>query len=425
MKKTLLAILVTAMLLSLVFVPAAAVKADDETTITVWCWDKAFNIYAMETAAKIYQKDHPNVKVDVIETAWDDVQTKITAAVTGNQLDTLPDILLMQDNAIQKNVENYPDVFAQLEDSGIDYDEFAKYKVGVATVDDHIYNVPFDNGATGLFLRTDLLEEAGFKPEDFADLTWDEFIEKGKVVLEKTGKPMLTGVAGQPDLVVAMMQTAGKGFFKEDGELDMAENEALIQAMKVYAKMVKEGVFVETNDWDQFVASFNNDNCIGVCTGCWIIGSIRQKEDQSGKWAMVTTPRLDLKDAVNYSNVGGSGWVVLENSKNKEAAIDFLKATFAGSKELYETILPESGALATWLPAADSEVYTEKQEFFGGQKIYEELTDYASKVLPVNPGKYHYEARDAVGTALTRIVQGEDFDKVLKEAIEEVEFNMD
>ena len=30
----------------------------DDNTITVWCWDKTFNIFAMEEAAKIYQEDH-------------------------------------------------------------------------------------------------------------------------------------------------------------------------------------------------------------------------------------------------------------------------------------------------------------------------------------------------------------------------------
>ena len=35
-------------------------------TLTVWCWDPAFNIYAMNEAAKIYAKDNPDVKVNVI-----------------------------------------------------------------------------------------------------------------------------------------------------------------------------------------------------------------------------------------------------------------------------------------------------------------------------------------------------------------------
>ena len=46
--------------------------------LTVWCWDATFNIPAMEEAEKIYQKDHPDVNVNVVETSWEDIQTKLT-----------------------------------------------------------------------------------------------------------------------------------------------------------------------------------------------------------------------------------------------------------------------------------------------------------------------------------------------------------
>ena len=82
--------------------------------LTVWCWDPAFNIYAMEEAAKVYQKDHPDFKLNVVETPWEDVQTKLTTAATSGNLGSLPDILLMQDNAFQKNVLSYPDAFRDL-----------------------------------------------------------------------------------------------------------------------------------------------------------------------------------------------------------------------------------------------------------------------------------------------------------------------
>ena len=88
--------------------------------LTVWCWDATFNIPAMEEAEKIYQKDHPDVKVNVVETSWEDIQTKLTTAATSGQTDTLPDIILMNDTALLNNVKNYPDLFADLSDSGIE-----------------------------------------------------------------------------------------------------------------------------------------------------------------------------------------------------------------------------------------------------------------------------------------------------------------
>ena len=115
--------------------PAADAAAGGDETLTVWCWDPAFNMNAMYEAEKVYQKDHPNFKLNVIETPWDDVQTKVTTAATSGDLSTLPDIFLMQDNAFQKNVISFPDVCADLTNSGIDFSQFAAGKTAYSVVD--------------------------------------------------------------------------------------------------------------------------------------------------------------------------------------------------------------------------------------------------------------------------------------------------
>lgn len=109
MKKSVSLLLVLAMLL-VVGANMGVALADNVVTITVWCWDPAFNLFAMEEAAKIYANVTPNVKINIVETPWDDVQTRLTTAVMAGQLDTLPDILLMQDNALTKNVISYPGI---------------------------------------------------------------------------------------------------------------------------------------------------------------------------------------------------------------------------------------------------------------------------------------------------------------------------
>ena len=116
--------------------------------------------------------------------------------------------------------------------------------------------------------------------------------------------------------------------------------------------------------------------------------------------------------------------MVMANSKHPDVAIDFLAQTFGGSIELYETILPTSGAIATWLPAASSSVYSMPIEFFGGQPIYEDLVSYAGKVPNVKYGVFNYEARDAVARALSDVMQGGDIDTALATAQKSVEFLM-
>jgi lactose/L-arabinose transport system substrate-binding protein len=115
--------------------------------------------------------------------------------------------------------------------------------------------------------------------------------------------------------------------------------------------------------------------------------------------------------------------MVLANSKNPDAAMDFLDKTFAGSVPFYETILPSSGAISTWLPAASSSVYSQPHAFFGGQKIYEDLVNYAGKVPMVKYGIYNYEARTAVARGFYDVLQGRaSITAAMDAAQKEVEF---
>ena len=140
------------------------------------------------------------------------------------------------------------------------------------------------------------------------------------------------------------------------------------------------------------------------------------------KLIYLTKSKFEDDWACTYN--GGSSWAVTSTCDNKELAFDFFAKTFAGSVKLYETILPSSGALATYLPAGDSDVYAQTSEFFGGQTIYSDITNYAGKVPSNNTGVYYYEARDAVGVVLTNVVNGADLDTELKGAEDTVNFAM-
>lgn len=405
--------------------PSSNGTTEGGDTLTVWCWDPAFNMYAMEQAAEVYKKDHPDFVLNVVETPWEDIQTKLTTAATSGDLSTLPDIFLMQDNAFQKNVISYPDAFTDITASGIDYSKFSSAKVAYSVVDGKNYGVPFDNGAVIACYRTDILTEAGYTIDDFTNITWSEYIEKGKIVLEKTGKPLLSCTGGESDVIMMMLQSAGSSLFDAEGNPSMVDNAVLTKVMEVYTELVKSGVMIEVNDWDQYVGSITNSTVAGTINGCWIMASIQTAKDQSGNWAITNMPSLEgVEGATNYSNNGGSSWAISTNSKNVTLAQDFLAKTFAGSVEFYEKILPSSGALATYLPAADSSVYGEPQEFFSKDTVYAKITEYAGKIPSNNTGVYYYEARDAIATAITNVVAGGNIETELEGAQNTVNFAM-
>lgn len=397
-----------------------------DNTLTVWTWDPNFNVYAIEKAAEIYAANgHEGFTVQVEEVLSDDIETRLTTAVSAGDLSTLPDIFLMQDNSFQKYATNYPDLFTDLTDSGIDFSQFSEAKVAYSTVDGKNLGIPFDNGAVINCIRTDLIEQAGLTLEDFTDITWSQYMELAKQVLEATGVPMLTSQAGSPDLIMEMLQSCGASLFNEDGSVNIEGNDALVECMEIYAQMVADGTLVEVTDWDQYIASLNNGTAASALNGCWIMASITPQEDQSGKWQITNMPKLERQDnATNYSNNGGSSWVISSNCADTDLAIDFMNSTFAGSTELYDDLI-QKGALATWAPAGDSEAYAQPVEFFANQEVYALIVDYATKTPSNITGPFYYDARDAVGVALSNIIQsGADMESEIANAQDTVEFNM-
>ena len=398
--------------------------ATQEETLTVWCWDPNFNVYAMEQAEKMYQKDHPDFKLDIQEKVYSDIETALITAAEADDYSTLPDIFLMQDYSFHKNVANYPGIFTELTDSGVDFSQFSAGKLADSTVDGKNYGLPFDNGATIMAIRKDMVEAAGLTVDDFKDTTWSDFIEKAKKVVEKNNVPMLTSSGGS-EIVIEMLQSAGASPMV-DGKVDLVGNEALKKSIETYKQLIDEKVMVDYTDWDQYIASMNKGTAAGVIQGCWIMSSIQAAEEQSGNWAIVDMPKLDgIEGATNYANCGGASWAVSSNCKNTDLAFDSLKSTFGESVELYDDLLPNAGAIASYLPAAESEVYNEASDFYGGQTVYKDIVDFAGKVPGIDYGAYYSDIRSALTDAITNVVQnGADIDSEIKNAQDTVEFNI-
>ena len=165
-KHVVLAVLMSAVCSLSAALPAAASSSAGEESLTVWCWDENFNIAAMKTAEKYYKEaGHENFTLNIVNTAEEDIQTKISTAFSAGVTDDLPDIMLMGDSWANMYLQNFEGCFADLTDQ-IDFSEFAQYKVSCFTVNDRVHGIPFDSGSAGLFYRKDILEAAGYSAED-------------------------------------------------------------------------------------------------------------------------------------------------------------------------------------------------------------------------------------------------------------------
>jgi len=249
--------------------------------------------------------------------------------------------------------------------------------------------------------------------------------EIGKDVHEKTGKYLLTSEATGGDTLMMMMQSCGANFVNEDGEAYIVGNDTAEKCINLYVDLVKNDVVKLVNNWDEYIATITSGEAAGIVNGNWITATLMSTEDQKGLWQITTMPKVDdVESATNYANNGGSSWYITSNCKNVELAEDFLASTFGSSTDFYDAILPASGAISCYLPAGESEVYNEPNEFFGGQPIFSTIVEYSSHIPEFTKTPYHYESRECVNTAVINIVNGTSVEDALQEAQDTLAFKM-
>ncbi|MBD8064972.1 extracellular solute-binding protein [Devosia sp. PTR5] len=401
-----------------------SVAAASAGEISVWVWDKAFNGDTMREAGEIYTKDHPDTTFNVDDTAsQDDIRAKLQTQLLAGSTEGLPDIVLIQDDVAQKYLQSFPGAFEPLSDS-VDMSVFAPYKVAAATFDGKSYSIPFDSGVTGLFYRSDYLEEAGFTPEDLENITWDRLIEIGQTIKEKTGHQLLDLDLNDTGLIRMMMQSAGEWYFNEDGSLNITDNAALKKALETYAKFYQADLVKPVSGWAEYTGAFTSGEVAMVPVGVWITATIKANADQSGKWGVAPIPRMDLEGSVNASNQGGSSWYLLSSSDNKEEAIDFFKTVWAGNEDFYQDILIKRGAVGSLLSAREGEAYKATDEFFGGQPVWQNFSTWLGQIPSVDYGTFTAEVDAAVASQLPGIIQGGDIDAALQAVSDQAQQQM-
>ena len=428
-RKWLSILLVGAMTLSLAACGSSDSKDEKKSEegghkLSIMAWDPAFNIPAIQAAADDYKENvDSEFELEILEQGGsEDVETAITTAGSAGDYSNLPDIVLFQDHYIHRYVADYPDAWTSLGDIDINWDDFAAEKIDYSTIDGEHYGVPVDNGTVVCAYRTDLLEQAGYTIDDLTGCTWDKFMEVGKAVKEKTGKALLCMNSDGNDLPYMMMQAEGVSQFK-DGKPYITENETLVTIVEKLVEMAKEGILLMPNSWSDYTdKAIQGDQVAGVMNGNWILPTIEKVEANSGKWEITTMPTLEGGEG--YASNGGSSLYITSNCGNVDLAKDFLAYTFGGSTTTYDNALRDGGVISTYAPAGETEVYNEGVEFFNNQPIYADIVEMGTHVQKVEQSDFHYAARDYVGSAIVKIINGTDTMDALKEAEDQLNFDM-
>lgn len=395
-------------------------------TLTAWAWDANFNIPALQAAADDYKANvDPEFTLNIVEQSQSsDIENAITLAASSGDYSTLPDIFLFQDHWIQRYVADYPDVFVSVDDADVDWSDFGAEKLSYSTINGSHYGFPVDNGTVVFAYRVDLLDECGYTIDDVTGISWDEFITIGKEVYDKTGKYLLSMDGDGNDLVYMMLQAEGVSQFK-DGAPNIVENETLVQVVDKIVEMAQNNVLYLANDWNGYTnETIVGDMVAGVMNGNWIIPTIKQVTENSGKWEITTAPTLAGGGKEGYASNGGSSLYISSNCQDEKLAKDFLSYTFGGSTVTYDAALQNGGVITTCISAGQSDVYNQGVEYFNNTPIYAKIVEMGANVPIVEQSDYHYTCRQYLAAAIINIINGADMMTELQAAEDQLNFEM-
>lgn len=383
-------------------------------TITIWSWDVA--LAHLQAEAEKFNEIYPDVEFNFEEMGVSQVYSKITTCLQSGI--GLPDIVSLEGEQMAKFGEKFPDKFVDFTGE-INTDDFLPVKVSECTVGGKIVAYPWDAGPCAMFYRTDIFEQAGINVENI--VTWDDFIEAGKTIKEKTGVAMMPLATARKDTIYRMLLMELGGFYFDEAGNTVVNSEESVRAMEMVQKIYQADITVNDNSWDDFIAALTGDKIACVPEAVWLAGSIKDAApDQTGKWGVMDLPRFDKEAEAQGASNGGSVLAVPASSESQKAAIEFVKFAMTDSDGNVEGFT-NYGLYPSYIPALDSEVFKEGDEFFGGQKIYDLFNEIGKKVPKCNYTSNFAEAIDLSKNAVSKVtLDGSDTQTVMNGLQEEM-----
>lgn len=187
------------------------------------------------------------------------------------------------------------------------------------------YGVDFHLGATVAYYNMDIMNEAGIDPADI--VTWDDYVEAGKTVLEKTGTPMCAVETSDLFLPQCMMLEKGAQYVDEDGNPNLVTDE-YAEVIDYIRSMINDGVCeiapgggFHTEEW---YGHLNGAGVASVIMPLWYMGRFTDYcPDLDGKMAIYPIPVWNEGDTREVLQ-GGTGTSVIKGTENEQLAKDFL-----------------------------------------------------------------------------------------------------
>ncbi|WP_053360861.1 extracellular solute-binding protein [Bacillus sp. FJAT-27251] len=221
-------------------------------------------------------------------------------------------------------------------------DGFMQERLNIYAKDGKYYGAPTHLGASVVYYNTEIMEQAGVDIDSIK--TWDDYVEAGKAVVEKTGKPMTT-IAGNWYSIWPFVAQRGSDFFDENGELTL-DNEVNIETLGFVNDLVNKHKIAEMAPGGQYHAEefygFMNEGGQAslVIPMYYMKDFTTYMPDLKGKVQIRPMPKWSDSD-LQSATMGGTGTAVTSQSEHIDLAKEFLyfaKLSKEGNIQLWKEL---------------------------------------------------------------------------------------
>lgn len=361
--------------------PASDLKAE----LTYAFWD-ATQQPAIEANIAEFNKQYPNISVNLDVTPWGDYWTKLQTQASS---DTLPDLFWLNGPNIQLYASNGKVApITPLVDSGdIDPADYPAALVDLYSLEGVQYGVPKDFDTIGLWYNKALFAQAGVDvPTD--DWTWDDLDTAANAISSNLSGDGVYGVAAGMDGQTTYYNTvfqAGGEIVTADGKSGYAEPEAQ-KGIQFWTELMASGASPSMQQLTDTPADqwFLSGKLAMYYGGSWFRGAVGDS-DIVADLDVAPLPQGAEKATV----IHGVSNVVGANSKNMQAA-RALQAFLAG-----EQAQQQQGEVGSIIPA-----FNDTQQSFVDSlpdidlQVFLDAVDYAQP-LPVSRDAAAWNALEA------------------------------
>lgn len=373
---------------------------ENATELTFWTFN-GLHVTFFEDAVDRWNEENPDRPIKLVAETYPYDQMHNNLLMSFQSGTGAPDIVDIEikrfSNYLQGEIQLVPlnDAIEPVKD------KFVQARLDIYAKDGKYYGLPTHVGATVMYYNTDILKDAGVDLNDI--VTWEDYVEAGKKVVEATGKPMTTIETGDVFTFWPMISQQGSDFFDRSGNVTV-DNETNVQTLEFIVDMVDTHHIAirapgGNHHAEEYYGFMNQGGAASVLMPMWYMGRFTDyMPDLEGKIAIRPMPSWE-PGGFRSAGMGGTATSVTTQSDHQQLAVDFLafaKASERGNIKLWELMGFDPPRFDVW-DFPDIQRDNKYYDYFG-RDIFTILSEVKDEIHPVNIDPKTPEAIDLFNT---------------------------